>query len=173
MAENWCISVTEEQKKKISELFQENNWQLNEVPSHQELDDIEIDDEPGYVISQTPGETECLHCFSKPCVTNEQNRQLWWATENQEPSQENNKLRKDKYKRFWTMLYHRRVWNDPRYIDRKLAALGKDTDDIDEVWITNPGLLHKRDIMPKCVTNLVRDWYPKTSSQNYMDHLWE
>ena len=170
MSENWCISVTAEQKQKIIQLFRENSWEV------QEVDSLEIDaskiSAPGYVIEKKEENQECPYCFCKPCVTDETNRQLWWETENHTPNQENNKLRKNAYKRFWTMLYHRQAWNDERYISKKAAALGHG-DNVDLVWISNPALLHKRDIMPKCVVTSVRNWYPKTADQDYMDHQWD
>jgi hypothetical protein len=38
----------------------------------------------------------------------------------------NSGLRKEHYKRFWTMLLHRGVWNDDRYIVMKVDAMSRD-----------------------------------------------
>ena len=56
------------------------------------------------------------------------------------------------------MLYHRQVWQDPRYLERKAAALEQDRLRIHHVW--GGGRLHKRGIMPKCVLQLVRSRLP-------------
>ena len=78
----------------------------------------------------------------------------------------NAQLRKDKYKRFWTMLFHRNVWKDPRYRERKRRALQHDPRRKNYVY-------HKRDIMPKCVIDLVRHWLPNLNNQPYMGHMWQ
>ena len=125
------------------------------------VDDDNIGD---FVILHDDNRDECPFCLSKPCITDESNRQLWWETESSVPHQRNSNLRKDKYKRFWTMLLHRRVWNDPRYIERKSRALEHDMQG--QEW-------HRRDIMPTCVVNLVRSWLPNPKDYPYMGHLWE
>ena len=103
----------------------------------------------------------------KPCITNEQNRQLWWETENHPSNQRNTGLRKDKYKRFWTMMFHREVWKDPRYLAEKTRVLQRDR------RFRNNFEWHRRDIMPKCVLELVREWFPNPLGVPYLGHLWE
>ena len=51
---------------------------------------------------------------------------MWWLEEPEMANRSNTQLRKDKYKRFWTMLFHRNVWKDPRYRERKIRALQPD-----------------------------------------------
>ena len=65
------------------------------------------------------------------------------------------------------MLFHRDVWRDERYRERKAQALGLHNGHHRFVW------LHKRDIMPNCVLTLVRDWYPNLPKDAYMGHLWQ
>jgi hypothetical protein len=70
------------------------------------------------------------------------------------------------YKRFWTNLFHRNVWQDPSYLVRKSAALRQDTRRRNYVY-------HRRDLMPKCVLVLVRSWFPNPPYVPYMGHMWE
>lgn len=44
---------------------------------------------------------------------------MWWIEKPEMPHRRNTHRRKDKYKRFWTMLIHRNVWADPIYKERK------------------------------------------------------
>ena len=70
------------------------------------------------------------------------------------------------YRRFWTMMYHRQVWDDPKYVEKKALALQR-----------RPGrkrlVYHRRDIMPNCVIDLVRTWYPNPEKVPYMGHKWD
>ena len=47
------------------------------------------------------------------------------------------------------MMMHRRVWDDPRYKQKKQSALQRDPSYKHFVW-------HRRDIMPKCELSAVR-----------------
>ena len=93
--------------------------------------------------------------------TNEQNSQLWWHANTEEPHLRNSGLRKEHYKLFWTMLLHRGVWNDDRYIVMKVDAMSRDPRRQRYDW-------HKRDIMPKCVVSLVRHWFPNPRGFPYI-----
>ena len=75
-------------------------------------------------------------------------------------------FRKELYKYFWTMLFHRHVFLDDRYLDRKLRAL-KQGPRMRNV------VNHRRDILPHCVIKLVRSWYPNPKDVPYMGHMWE
>jgi hypothetical protein len=57
-----------------------------------------------FSIEQNDDFDECQYCLCKPCITHENNRQMWWETENQIPHERNSMLRKSDYKRFWTKL---------------------------------------------------------------------
>ncbi|CAG2248414.1 unnamed protein product [Mytilus edulis] len=118
------------------------------------------------VIQQIVDSDDCPFCLCKPCIIDENNIQMWWETEGQQRHRRNNSLRKEKYKYFWTMLYHRDVWRDDRYQERKLQALARDPKFKNFIW-------HKRDIMPNCVLKLVRNWHPNPDNIPYMGHLWE
>ena len=152
------IYVTEEQKELLYAVWAHNDWEVEEVDSSQvaqateELSDIITD----YTEEQSSSEAECEHCLCRPCITNESNKQLWWEDRNHAPCQRNNMLRKPIYKRFWTMLLHRRVWEDPRYLARKQHAMATNP----RAQATAGPSKHRRDIMPECVLKLVRGWYP-------------
>jgi hypothetical protein len=34
-------------------------------------------------------------------------------------------------------------------------------------------IYHRRDLMSKCVIELVRHWYPNLQDKEYMGHMWE
>ena len=50
-------------------------------------------------------------------------------------------------------MFHRGVWKDPRYLEQKREALRRD-------FRRKKYIYHRRDLMPKCVIELVRHWYP-------------
>ena len=87
---------------------------------------------------------------------------MWWVTESHEPHMHNNKLRKEAYKCFWTMLFHRGVFSDPRYREKRLESLQRDKHKY--VW-------HRRDLRPKCVLAMVMEWYPNLPGVEYMGHI--
>ncbi|KAJ8304401.1 hypothetical protein KUTeg_017984 [Tegillarca granosa] len=76
----------------------------------------------------------------------------------------NSSLRKELCKRFWTN--HKNVWKDPRYLGRKQQAMARD------LGIRN-FVNHRRDLIPKCVIILVRNWLPNPSDKPYFGHMWE
>jgi len=180
------LDVTQEQSDTIQHLFLHNKWdysernrslidvngmisgtdaatQTSDIVSQNEVSDN--DWEP-FQIDQNIDEEECVYCLCRPCITSEQNRQLWWESENAEPSDRSHGLRKEIYKRFWTMMFHRKCWEDPRYISNKTIAMRNDPRLKRFTW-------HRRDIMPKCVLSLVRQWYPNLPGVPYLGHMWE
>jgi hypothetical protein len=183
------LKMTETQKCAVKQLFADNGWlfaeeaslPVQDTLSHTENSGEESNStgntdeggdfdpgkyEPGFVIKQGEGD-ECPHCLCTPCITNERNRQRWWPHAPRPNHRLNSLSRKTCYKSFWTMLYHRRVWLDARYITRKRTALGLDPQQNRDGWI------HRRDLMPDCVLKLVRGWYPNVENQPYMGHHWE
>ena len=92
---------------------------------------------------------------------------IWplWHDRAEALHQRNSGLRKEHYKRFWTMLFHRGAWNDDRYLLMKTDALARDHRTQRFDW-------HRRDIMPKCVVTLVRHWFPNPGGFPYMGHMW-
>jgi len=173
-----CIRVTNLQHDVIHNLFGHNDWEFEEVPQANEEDNVPIEpqedgqpDGPGYIIPQNSEENECPYCLCRPCITSEDNRQMWWEDRNHAAHDWNNGLRREHYKRFWTMLYHRQVWQDERYIARKNSALEQDPHHTLYAW--GGGYKHRRDLMPECVLKLVRGWFPKPPHKNYMGHKWQ
>ena len=163
--------LTHEQKHAIKELFTAKGWKYEEITiaseNISECNDFDPDKfEPGYVVKKDECAVECPFCYCSPCVTHENNRQAWWLHNPQPPNILNSKSRKKCFKSFWTMLYHRRAWLDPRYVNKKQTARGIDARHNRYEW-------HRRDIMPNCVLKLVRTWYPNPKDIPYMGHMWE
>ena len=166
------LLLTEEQRLAIKAFFGHNNWNYTETTSPEMAvppeDDLDL--EPGHIISQDPDAAECVYCLCRPCITDASNQQLWWDSEPQEAHERNSVIRKGLYKRFWTMLFHRGAWLDPRYKQKKADALQQDKNRQHYVW--GGGKAHKRDIMPDCVLQCVRSWYPNPPRLQYMGHRW-
>ena len=98
------------------------DYQKTVLHLHRQSSDSNIsvesqDDQPPseFHIDQDLSVNECAYCFCRPCITSETNRQLWWETDEAPHSGNNHGLRKEKYKRFWTMMFHWGVWDEPRY----------------------------------------------------------
>lgn len=163
---------TQEQKDAIKNLFQEKGWdyekchESNAAGVSDSFDPHDV--APGYVIPQSsdPHDLECLHCFCTPCITDDQRRQAWWPQNPAVPHVLNSQDRKKCYKSFWTMIWQRAAFRDVRYRQRKEEALRRDGQ-------RRQYLYHRRDIMPNCVVELVRNWYPNPKDIPYMGHLWE
>lgn len=161
-----CESILSK-KKLLFNFFNFNDWDLNEV--NQEDADSNIEEtefERTFRISQNENCEECQHCLCRPCITDENNRQMWWLSEPVRANERNRVLRKEKYKLFWTMLFHRGVFMDTRYKSRKIESLQADPRLRDVVC-------HRRDILPQCVLKLVRFWYPNPKNIPYMGHRWK
>jgi len=169
-----ALEVKEEQKETIYHLFSHNNWDFNEIEiKNNEINVTDKINQAGtpakidyFSIEQNDDFEECQYCLCKPCITHEVNRQMWWETENQMPHERNSMLRKSYYKRFWTNLFHRNVWQDPRYLARKRVALRQDPKRSNYVY-------QRRDLMPKCVLVLVRSWFSNPPNVPCMGHMWE
>jgi hypothetical protein len=85
-----------------------------------------ISENPGFVIKQDQSQDECPYCFCKPCFTNEQNRQLWWHANIEEPH----------------------LWNSgPTYI-REYSWIGKPT------TLVLQGTLHTLALYPFCASHI-------------------
>ena len=158
------ITVTNEQKQAIKALFESQNWLWPEEESGREFDPDNV--EPGFKINHDDNSMECPHCLCRPCITAESHRQSWWPQNDFVPHHLNSKDRKKCYRAFWTMLFHRNVWRDLRYRQRKTIALQRN-------GRRGHVCIHKRDIMPDCVVKLVHRWYPNRQGESYMGHMWE
>ena len=165
------ILMTNEQRLAVRFFFGHNGWEYTEADKSVREQDYEDEHlEPGYVIPQDSAAEECIHCLCRPCITSDCNQQMWWETDNQPSHERNATIRKGIYKRFWTMLFHRQVWRDPRYLAKKEETLSQDVNRQFCVW--GGGRHHKRDIMPDCVLKLVRSWCPNPATMQYMGHRW-
>ncbi|KAK3083397.1 hypothetical protein FSP39_009076 [Pinctada imbricata] len=162
------LKVSSEQRDAIAKLFEDENWNFEEFVMTESEGDGAENFVRTYRIdhSQDPEHTECQHCLCRPCITDESNRQMWWEPEPVPPSRNNHALRKERYKYFWTMLFHRGVFLDERYQNRKLEAMRQDPRLRNQVC-------HRRDLLPKCVIELVREWFPNLPGVPYMGHRWE
>ncbi|CAG2217142.1 unnamed protein product [Mytilus edulis] len=163
---DWEIKILDDSAVAIENGGNAQNLQMTTEQSTQtdNNEEDEDDDQPGFVIQQDPSKEECRYCFCKPCITDDQNRQMWWHGQSEVAHQRNSSLRKEHYKRFWTMLLHRGAWNDDRYMLMKADAMTRDHRSQRFDW-------HKRDIMPKCVVTLVRCWFPNPGGFPYMGHM--
>ena len=108
------------------------------------------------------GANECQHCYCTPCVTT---FPQGWLGNGQQARPGNNLIRKDRYKKFWSMLKTRGAWLDERYLLKKERCLREDGLNPDTVFTL-------REVMPLCVLALVRGLYPNPVSVPYQGHNW-
>jgi hypothetical protein len=95
-----ALEVTEEQKETIYHLFSHNNWDFNEIEIKVNENNVRGEiNQTGtpenfydFSIEQDDDFDECQYCLCKPCITHEDNRQMWWETENQMPQERNSML---------------------------------------------------------------------------------
>lgn len=83
----------------------------------------------------------CLYCLCCPCVTSAPQS---WLGNGHPPRPGNNLICKKIYRKFWSMLDHRGLWNNPLYLQKKHNLM-------QDAHIE----LTVREIMPECVLNLV------------------
>ena len=103
-------------------------------------------------------EGACQHCFLKPCITETAATAPFLGNGNP-PSAANTGIRKKLYKRFWHMIDNLGGWRKNEYLFIKTVTHNKPAH-------------HQRELMPKCVLTKVRSLYPKTESEEYMNHRW-
>ena len=125
------LHVTQEQRDTIEALFNHNNWNFTEandtVPGRNTNDDNDYDlVQPLCCVDQDEDADKCPQCLCKPCITDNRFRQLWWPVDCQPARRRNHGIRKGLYRKFWTMLYHRGIWADEEYLQRKIIAFGLD-----------------------------------------------
>ena len=166
------LPLTEEQRLAIIAFFQRNNWNYTETTSPEQAvpPEDDLDPEPGYVLPQDPDATDCVFCLCRVCIMDALNQQLWWQSESQEAHERNSVVRKGSYKHFWTVLFHRGAWLDPRCKQKKADAFQQDHNRQHYVW--GGGKAHKCDIMPDYVLQCVRSWYRNPPSLQHMGHHW-
>lgn len=77
-----AIQVTETQRETIRHLFNHNDWDFQEVPIEESTDQSNLSNNDQeteeFIIYQNQEAEECQHCLSRPCITSETNRQMWW-----------------------------------------------------------------------------------------------
>ena len=113
-----------------------------------------------------PDPEACPHCYLNPCVTT---FRQGWLGNGQGPRNGNNGKRKEKYKKFWSLIGSFGGWNHPLYLAKKNRALQHEVNQEEFVWEGGRTL---REIMPECVLKLVRGLYPNLPGQDYMGHKW-
>lgn len=177
------LSVTDEQKLAIQAFFQHYDWDFNEIngENSENKDDEDVVEENTENATQesvehqnenrsenmddqiAENDLECEHCFCFPCVTT--NRQSWVGN-GQPACNRNSGVRKDKYKKFWTLMQNRGAWSHPRYLRKKTRMLNRERVDESVVIV-------RREVMPDCILSVVRDLYPNPKSKPYMGHRWQ
>jgi hypothetical protein len=89
----------------------------------------------------------------------------WWPLESMQAKPGNNNILKKLYYKLWTMLHHRGVWDYPEYLVKRENMIRQIKDDEVTVKV-------RCEIMPQCVANRVREWYPNLRGRQYMGHRW-
>ena len=74
---------------------QNNNDQSTQTNNDNVANEADEDDNPEFVIPPDTLQEECQYCFCSPCITNEQNKQMWWHDRAESPHQRNAALRKE------------------------------------------------------------------------------
>ena len=161
------LELTDVQEDRLRQFMQEENWPEEDVmrgyveqenlPEGDDRDDGAMPDNiPRYVVVQRrDGFEECLECFAQPCVMHPNNKQEWWPQQPAAASAHNHVYRRRLYRDFHTMLYHRGIWGDERYLAKKANM---------------EGATIRREVMPDCVCRWVRYWYPNPPGIPYMGH---
>lgn len=193
MADNrkgYKILLTDEQKEAIEIFCHMNEWDISfEHLEDTDLVHVENDITPSagqqnegsnaaVCARQAPREDiwtdpdaeECAFCYLRPCVTT--HRQSWLGG-GRDARLANRVTRKTLYKKFWSVMDYRGAWNDPRYLDKKEAAMHEADNQEIVVWIKGPKARESvREIMPECILKLVRNLYPNPHGVPYMGHRW-
>jgi len=108
----------------------------------------------------TASPTRCSFCFLDPCVIS---RPQNFLGPGRAACDNNNELRRAKYKKYWNMLNYLGAWGKPEYIERRRQAVTMDP----VARGNNP-----REMMPSCVVRHVRSLYPNRPGVPYMGHVW-
>jgi hypothetical protein len=117
---NTVLVVSEMQRQVLKQFFDLCQWNFEdavcstivtvsssntgESDMNDGKDDEDGDSDSEYIDPHDPDADECKHCYCRPCITDESNRQLWWERQPRIPSQQNRKFRKPCFQRFWAML---------------------------------------------------------------------
>ena len=80
---NIQLHISQEQLDAIQSLFLEKEWDFEKCEISDDIEDTKDEDEdndnpePNNAIPMNQNAEECPHCYCKPCITDEQFRQLW------------------------------------------------------------------------------------------------
>ena len=96
-------------------------------------------------------------------MTDIANHQPWWIEYPEEKSVQNSGKRKLKYRKFYSMFRSMGLWANEQYLQKKQLLM---TANRITVGRTN------RELMPDCVTGLVRVWLPNPDGKQYLGHKW-
>jgi len=108
----------------------------------------------------------CPYCFLNPCCTT---FRQGWLGHGQAAHARNHSTRKEKYRKFWSLLGALGAWVQPLYLAKKARVLHNEVSREELVWA---GGITVREIMPECVLKLVRGLYPNLPGVPYMGHKW-
>ena len=130
---------------------------LHVDPSHLEVrnQDKERDNE-NYELDTIVSKDRCRYCLQSPCITLEDTLPVTLQAAGP-PDPRNHAKRYHIYRRMYTMLNHRGLWQDPEYLEHKLE-LGCVLDDVKEV-------------MPACVVYYARNKWPNPEGIPYKGHI--
>lgn len=140
----------------------DGNGDDNDSDGAAAYDDDNDDDDDGSSDDGDAFEIEGYHhCFCNPCIT--ANRQSWLG-HGVPVHKRNSELQKVRYRKFWQMLDKKQVWKHPRFLRRKTRRFNRTDDSI--VWTV-------REIMPRCLVELVRSLFTNPAGRPYMGHKWQ
>ena len=106
---------------------------------------------------QEPENEECKFCFLDPCITSHGHH---WLGDGRHACEANSGIQRAKYAKYWKCISNRGGWNLDMYLAKKVST-------------PEGSVLHRREIMPECVVNQVRELYPNPGRIPYMGHKWE
>ena len=102
----------------------------------------------------------CPECFLAPCCTSYDNN---FVGAGQPASNCNPAIRRVRYRKYWSVISNLGGWTKESYIAKKRRR----------TYEAGENVLHRREIMPKCVLNQLRNLYPNPDGQPYIGHKWE
>jgi hypothetical protein len=116
---------------------------------------------PPFLIEQNDTMNECPHCFCKPCITHEINRQMWWKN-NSEPKAEETESCEKKYIRNSGLCC-----STDKCLLMAAITRGK--------WEHFTKILEDKMMFGIYMTicQFVRSWLPNLDGHPYMGHKWE
>lgn len=178
--ESQVISLTlnRNQYSAMVAFFADNDWDIENLicgtSTYTQTAEAVINDQnetsqAGVLIPRNENANECPFCLCAPCVISECHKQDWWPEHRCPPKQRNIAKRKILYQKFWSMLSHRGIWTESRYLARKEDAIITDRQRHTFVWHTRG---YVRELMPDCVITQVRQWLPNPVGIAYVGHLW-